>query len=83
MLDAKTDYPAACNAMETLLVHETLLNSDIFYKVVLVRLELWNNLLFQVCKGLKEAGVEIFSGPRLSKDLTFGPPQVMITMEVR
>jgi delta-1-pyrroline-5-carboxylate synthetase len=60
VVDAKTDYPAACNAMETLLVHERLLDSDIFYKV---------------CKALKEAGVEIFSGPRLSKTLTFGPPE--------
>jgi len=60
VVDAKTDYPAACNAMETLLVHERLLDSDIFYKV---------------CKALKEAGVEIFSGPRLSQTLTFGPPE--------
>lgn len=60
VVDAKTDYPAACNAMETLLIHESLLNSDVFYKV---------------CKALKQAGVEIFSGPRLSETLTFGPPQ--------
>merc|ERR1719471_421042 len=51
VVDAKTDYPAACNAMETLLVHDSLLTNDVFYKV---------------CKALKEAGVEIFSGPRLS-----------------
>ena len=25
---------------------------------------------------MKEAGVEIFSGPRLSQTLTFGPPEV-------
>ena len=31
--DAKTDYPAACNAMETLLIHESLLNSNVFYQV--------------------------------------------------
>jgi delta-1-pyrroline-5-carboxylate synthetase len=34
VLDAKTDYPAACNAMETLLVHESLLENQVFHKVL-------------------------------------------------
>ena len=33
-------------------------------------------IALKVCKALKEAGVEIFSGPRLSQTLTFGPPEV-------
>lgn len=59
--DSKTDYPAACNAMETLLVHETLVND--------------NETFYQVCQALKKANVQIFSGPRLSQTLTFGPPK--------
>ena len=31
--DAKTNYPAACNAMETLLIHEDLVHSDVFDQV--------------------------------------------------
>lgn len=60
--DAKCDYPAACNAMETLLIHE-----DLF---------LGNNSEFfnQVCNMLKKEGVTIYSGPKLSQHLTFGPP---------
>jgi delta-1-pyrroline-5-carboxylate synthetase len=61
--DAKCDYPAACNAMETLLLHE-----DLF---------LGNNGTFfnDVCNMLKDEGVTIYSGPKLNKHLTFGPPQ--------
>ena len=33
VVDAKTDYPAACNAMETLLIHESLIDNEVFYKV--------------------------------------------------
>merc|ERR1719414_1255927 len=60
VLDAKTNYPAACNAMETLLIHQSLLDCDVFY---------------QVCQALKKADVKIYSGPRLSTTLTFGPPK--------
>ncbi|KAL0299218.1 UNVERIFIED_CONTAM: Delta-1-pyrroline-5-carboxylate synthase [Sesamum radiatum] len=51
VLDAKTDYPAACNAMETLLVHKDLVQTGGV-----------NELIVE----LQTKGVTIFGGPRAS-----------------
>ncbi|KAI3851807.1 hypothetical protein MKX03_034162 [Papaver bracteatum] len=51
VLDAKTDYPAACNAMETLLVHNDLLNTDGLTELVVE---------------LQNEGVTLYGGPRVS-----------------
>ncbi|XP_075108320.1 delta-1-pyrroline-5-carboxylate synthase isoform X3 [Nicotiana tabacum] len=51
VLDAKTDYPAACNAMETLLVHRDLVQTGGL-----------NDLILE----LQEKGVSLFGGPKAS-----------------
>ncbi|KAI3470791.1 hypothetical protein Pfo_027454 [Paulownia fortunei] len=51
VLDAKTDYPAACNAMETLLVHKDLVQDGSL-----------NELIVE----LQIKGVTIFGGPQAS-----------------
>lgn len=45
--------------METLLIHEDLMQGSFFA---------------DVCSMLKKEGVQIFSGPTLNQTLTFGPP---------
>ncbi|KAI3772692.1 hypothetical protein L6452_03884 [Arctium lappa] len=56
VLDAKTDYPAACNAMETLLVHKDLSTSGGLQELV---------------KELEQEGVTLFSGPRVNGVVNF------------
>ncbi|XP_071545238.1 delta-1-pyrroline-5-carboxylate synthase isoform X1 [Panulirus ornatus] len=58
--DAKCDYPSACNAMETLLIHEEILQKS--------------NVFNNVCQALQREGVKINAGPSLAGKLTFGPP---------
>ncbi len=49
LLDAKTDYPAACNAVETVLLHEALVADDTATRLL---------------EALRQAGVQLFGGPR-------------------
>ncbi|XP_051121466.1 delta-1-pyrroline-5-carboxylate synthase [Andrographis paniculata] len=54
VVDAKTDYPAACNAMETLLVHKDLVK---------------NGTLHELIVELQIKGVKVYGGPRASSQL--------------
>ena len=55
--DSKTDYPSACNAMETLLIHKDLVGTDGFDQVI---------------KKLRTNGVQVNLGPKLNELLTMG-----------
>ena len=57
VVDAKTDYPSACNAMETLLIHRDLVNTPAF-----------NELLTT----LKAENVKINVGPELNRLVPLG-----------
>ncbi|KAL9188531.1 hypothetical protein ACHAXT_006909 [Thalassiosira profunda] len=56
VVDAKTDYPSACNAMETLLLHKDTLEANSN-----------GNIAMSVLMNLRAAGVKCLGGPRAMK----------------
>jgi len=64
VLDSKTDYPAACNAAETLLLHRDLLKTG---------------LAAQVLEALKGANVQLFGGPKATEILSLPPAKSLKT----
>ncbi|CDW53488.1 protein ALH 13, b [Trichuris trichiura] len=60
ILDSKCNYPAACNAVETILLHQSLLENNKFFDML--------------CTQLKNNRTAIYAGPALSQRMQFPPP---------
>ncbi len=59
MRDSKCDYPSACNALETLLIHKNLVNTELFNAII---------------EMLEKENVALNSGPLFKKLVKFAPP---------
>ena len=62
VIDSKTDYPAACNALETLLLHQSLLSSGGAQTLI---------------AAARKAGISLFGGPRAAAALGLAPAESM------
>jgi len=62
VIDSKTDYPAACNAAETLLLHQDLIS---------------DNRASQIINSLLNVNVKLYAGPKASKVFSFEHAETM------
>eukprot|EP00929_Paragymnodinium_shiwhaense_P011060 TRINITY_DN11632_c0_g1_i1.p1 TRINITY_DN11632_c0_g1~~TRINITY_DN11632_c0_g1_i1.p1 ORF type:complete len:833 (+),score=236.50 TRINITY_DN11632_c0_g1_i1:252-2750(+) len=67
VVDAKTDYPAACNAMETILLHRDTLQSGAADTIL---------------RALRSAGVELLGGPEAVKGGLISPQHAVDSLHV-